>query len=165
MPLDKRINARLFRDPQLLYSQIFFSLFLSPASSLSWPQGQEKSPSALGARVKGLVLARAQPSPPCSLSNNNHKNNHRTSQSRFIVYYSLRFSGPLFVPSSRDSPSSRGSFMEPLKSTTIRMEEGRDRGSQESINFLSISSCIRVERERFAGIMFLEKLLITIRVN
>lgn len=28
------------------------------------PQGQEKSPSALGARVKGLVLARAQPSPP-----------------------------------------------------------------------------------------------------
>lgn len=32
------------------------------------PQGQEKSPSALGARVKGLVLARAQPSPPCSPS-------------------------------------------------------------------------------------------------
>lgn len=28
------------------------------------PQGQEKSPSALDARVKGLVLARAQPSPP-----------------------------------------------------------------------------------------------------
>lgn len=39
----------------------FFSLSFSLSLQ---PQGQEKSPSALGARVKGLVLARAQPSPP-----------------------------------------------------------------------------------------------------
>lgn len=37
--------------------------FFSLSFSLQ-PQGQEKSLSALGARVKGLVLARAQPSPP-----------------------------------------------------------------------------------------------------
>lgn len=119
MPLDKRINARLFRDPQLLYSQIFFSPFLSPASG---PGKVTVGPGCT--RKRTCARARTTLSPPVLLLNN-----HRTSQSRFIVYYSLRFSGPLFVPSSRDSPSSRGSFMEPLKSTTIRMEEGRDRGS------------------------------------
>lgn len=63
MPLDKRINARLFRDPQLLYSPIFLSLSFSLSLSLFSPGARKSQTSALNARVKGLVLARAQPSP------------------------------------------------------------------------------------------------------
>lgn len=99
--------------------KFFLSLFLSPASG---PGKVTVGPGCT--RKRTCARARTTLSPSVLLLNN-----HRTSQSRFIVYYSLRFSGPLFVPSSRDSPSSRGSFMEPLKSTTIRMEEGRDGGS------------------------------------
>lgn len=103
MPLDKRINARPFRDPQLLHSPIFLSP--SPCLSLQ-PQGQEKSTSALSARVQEDSRSRAHnplPSlPPPSLL---LLNNHRTSRGRdlsYIIPYDS--SAPLFVPSSPPPP-------------------------------------------------------------
>lgn len=107
------------------------------------PRGRGHSPSALSARVK-RTSARAH-SLARTHTHLNPLNNHGTSRFRFIVYYSLRFPAPLFVPSSRGPPSSPGNFMEPLKSTTIRIEGvGWPRCS---IYTLSIS-CILAEKVR-----------------
>lgn len=128
MPLDKRINARPFRDPQLLHSPIFLSPSL-PVSLFSPRARKSQRRPWVHASKRTRVRARTTLFPP-SPSSLLLLNNHRTSRGRdlsYIIPYDS--SAPLFVPSfpppPRDSPSSRGSFMEPLKSTTIRME-GRE---------------------------------------
>lgn len=109
------------------------------------PRGRGHSPSALSTRVKRTSARAHSLTHMHTHTHLNPLNNHGTSRFRFIVYYSLRFPAPLFVPSSRGPPSSPGNFMEPLKSTTIRIEGvGWPRCS---IYTLSIS-CILAEKVR-----------------